>query len=44
MEVNEVIQVKLSIAEDDSVELTADTATIIVIDDDGKLIASLHIY
>ena len=38
VEANEVIQVRLSIAVDDNIELTADTATIFIIDDDGQLI------
>ena len=35
VEGNEVIQVRLSIAVGDNIELTADTATITIIDDDG---------
>lgn len=35
VEANEVLQVKLSIAMDNNIELTADTATIFIVDDDG---------
>lgn len=41
VEANEIIQVKLSTTVEDSVELITDTATIIIIDDDGQLVASI---
>lgn len=40
MEANEVTQVKLSIAQDSpGIDLTMDTATVTIIDDDGQFIA-----